>query len=365
MRTQASRLFLPFFSIVVLLISIGLIFVYTASSAQALAHHGSPTFYVQRQLIGLLIGIVAYFVMRAISVDHIRKLSMLIFLGTLALTALTLVPGFGVGIHGSRRWLRLPGVMFQPSELLKMGFILAVARMLERKKYHLGAVRSSYVPLIILIGLCSGLLLLQPDFGQAVTIAATGFSLFFIATFDIKLFAFTLAPLIPLAGMLIWFKPYRMKRLLTFLDPWSDPQGAGFQIIQSLISIGSGGMWGIGIGQSKQKFFYLPMQHTDFIFAIIAEETGFIGATILVSLFVAFAYYGLRIAWNIKDTFASFVVLGYTLLLTFSATINLFVTVGLLPTKGLGLPFVSYGSTALVVNLGMLGIVGRCAREDR
>jgi cell division protein FtsW len=181
--------------------------------------------------------------------------------------------------------------------------------------------------------------------------------MFFITQQSLKYILITLTALIPAALALVVFKPYRLKRILTFLDPWSDPQGAGFQIIQSLIAIGSGGFWGLGISQSKQKFFYLPMQHTDFIFAIIAEETGLFGSSILLILYILFLYFGIRIFRQLTDNFSALATFGFIILITLQTVINLAVATGLAPTKGIGMPFVSYGNTALICNMAMLGLI--------
>jgi len=181
----------------------------------------------------------------------------------------------------------------------------------------------------------------------------------------LKFLCATIIPVIPLTILLVFLKPYRLHRILTFLNPWEDRQGAGFQIIQSLIAIGSGKWLGVGIAQSKQKFFYLPMQHTDFIFSIIAEEVGFIGALFLILLYVLLFYTGFRIAWHIKDPFCQFTVLGFIILINLQAIINLCVTTGLLPTKGIGLPFVSYGNSSLMCMLAIVGIIINCAKNEK
>ena len=238
-----------------------------------------------------------------------------------------------------------------------MAFIVYVGYLLAKKQYRVSSLIHGYLPLLCVMGVTALLLLKQPDFGEAVTLCSTAFLLLFIAHCQTKHLVFTLGSALPLIGILIYMQPYRIKRILTFLDPWEDPQGAGFQIIQSLIAIGSGNITGVGIAQSKQKFFYLPMQHTDFIFSIIAEETGFIGASLLILLFVLFLYTGLKIASGLKDSFAYYTTTGYVLLTSLQALINLFVATGLVPTKGLGLPFISYGNSALLCNVAMLGLI--------
>jgi cell division protein FtsW len=270
---------------------------------------------------------------------------------------MTLIPVCSLQVHGSQRWFNFFGFAFQPSEFLKMTFIVYLAFLLTKKQYQLRSLTKTYFPLLIILGVTTLILLKQPDFGMAITFMLTASALMFIAQIPSKYLVVTGACLIPLVGMLVLGKAYRLKRILTFLNPWSDPLGAGFQIIQSLIAIGSGNLWGVGISNSQQKFFYLPMQHTDFIFSIIAEETGFFGSLIIILCFLFFLYIGLRIAWQLHDRFAMLVVVGFILLINIQVIINLAVATGLVPTKGIGLPFVSYGNTALVANLCMVGLI--------
>lgn len=356
---------LSFFLVdIALLVIFGLIFIYSSSSIFALEKCGSAQYFVKKQLIGLLLGITALFILKSIPLRVYRKLAPLFFFGTLLLTALTFIPQLTVRIHGSSRWLSLLGITFQPSELLKVSFIPYIAYFLEKKKFELSSFFNGYLPFLVIVGMTSGLLLLQPDFGQAVTLGITAFILFFILHTNMKHILYTLIPLIPAVILMVFLKPYRFQRILTFLDPWKDPQGAGFQIIQSLIAIGSGNVAGVGIAQSRQKYFYLPMQHTDFIFSIIAEETGFLGASIVIILYILFLYGGIRLAWHLKSTFAMLTTLGYVILISLQAIINLFVATGLMPTKGIGLPFISYGNSALVASLCMVGIIIACVEQD-
>jgi cell division protein FtsW len=260
-------------------------------------------------------------------------------------------------LNGSHRWVRIGSVTFQPSELLKMTFIAYIAYLINKKQYRITSLMQGYVPLLLTLAITAGILLKQPDFGQTVTLSITAFMLFFIAQCNANHLLATIGALIPAGAILILLKPYRIKRIMTFLNPWDDPQGAGFQIIQSLIAIGSGKFSGVGIAHSKQKFFYLPMQCTDFIFSIIAEETGLLGSSFLLLLYVAFLYFGIKVAMQLKNSFAFLTTLGFILLTSLQTVINIFVATGLLPTKGLGLPFISYGNSALICNLCMLGII--------
>lgn len=353
-----------FLGITFALVIIGFLFIYSSSSVYALERFGSSNYYIKRQLIGLSLGLIALLTMRFISLDFLEAVTPILFFITFLLTAATLFPQVGIKIHGSSRWLHLKFFSLQPSELLKFSFVIYIARFLAKKEDKQFTFVGSYLPFLIVITAVAGMLLKQPDFGLAVTLALTAFILLFIAGFPLKHLLLTGAAIIPIIGFLILKYSYRLRRILTFLNPWDDPQGAGFQIIQSLIAIGSGKWWGSGISHSKQKFFYLPMQHTDFIFSIIAEETGFIGSCIVVSLYLLFLYFGMRIAWQLKKPFHIFSTLGFTILLSLQAVINILVVTGLLPTKGIGLPFISYGNSALICSCAMVGLILNMASRE-
>ena len=353
-----------FLGIIFSLILIGIIFIYSASSVFALEKFGSASYFAKKQIMGVVIGFIALIIAAIVPLNFIKKFAPLFFLAALFLTALTLLPFLGQQIHGSRRWLSLPGLTFQPSEILKYALILYTAYLLDKKFYQRASFLHSYLPLLLILVATALVLLKQPDFGLTVALFVTVFILLFIAQFKTKYLLLTAACALPAGIFLIFFKQYRLKRILTFLDPWKDPQGAGFQIIQSLIAIGSGGFWGIGISNSKQKFFYLPMQHTDFIFSIIAEETGFFGSSILIGIYILFLFFGLRIAWKLKDSFCTFATLGFVILTTFQALINFSVAIGLFPTKGIGLPFVSYGNSSLICSLAMVGLIINFVRNN-
>lgn len=354
-----------FIGIVIILLIIGLVFIYSSSSVFALEKIGSAHYFFKRQLLGLFIGLVTAYVLTFIPLAAIKRYSPLLFFISLLLTALTVFTPMGQNIHGSARWLLVPFLSFQPSELLKISLILYIAYYLTKKEKENPSFMHGYFPLIIVMALTGFILLKQPDFGLTVTLVATVFMLLFCAKMYLKYIGITALACIPIAIALIIAKSYRIKRILTFLDPWQDAQGAGFQIIQSLIAIGSGGFFGVGIGQSKQKFFYLPMQHTDFIFSIIAEETGLLGASTVIFLFLLFLYFGLRIAWQLTDRFSLFATLGFVLVINLQALINICVATGLAPTKGIGLPFISYGNTALVCQIAMIGLIAHMAQENK
>ena len=344
-------------ALVIVLLIIGMLFIYSSSSVFALEKVGSAHYFLKKQLIGLVLGLSAAFVFSFLPLEFLKKISPYFFLVSLILTGMTLIHNFGQQIHGSTRWLALPYLSFQPSELLKISLILYLAYFLTKKEKTNVSLFNHYLPLLIILGITSFILLKQPDFGLTITLIITTFIMLFVANSYLKYIGYTLLMGIPIVIVLIVAKAYRLKRILTFLNPWKDAQGAGFQIIQSLIAIGSGGLFGVGIGQSKQKFFYLPMQHTDFIFSIIAEETGFLGASFVISLFLVFLYYGIRIAHQLTDRFASLATLGFVIVISLQALINICVATGLAPTKGIGLPFISYGNTALVCQLIMIGLI--------
>lgn len=363
-KTQLYADLRIFLCIIASLIVIGGLFIYSASSAYALETFGSSHYFVKRQTIGIILGLIATVIARLIPIKLMKKMSPLLLLGALMITSLTLLPQFSRSIHGSSRWLRFAALSFQPSELIKIGLVLYIGHFLEETSLKHQLLFQRLIPLFGMLGLMSMILLKQPDFGLTVTLLLTTLCLFFIAQFRLKNIIITIIGLGISGFVLIVMKSYRLKRVLTFLNPSKDPQGAGFQIIQSLIAIGSGSWLGTGIAHSKQKFFYLPMQYTDFIFSIIGEETGFIGSLFLIMLFMLFCYFGIRIANKLNNGFATLVTLGFVLLTSLQAVINIAVATGLAPTKGMGLPFVSYGNTALVCNLFMVGVIINLVHED-
>lgn len=354
-----------FLSIILSLLIIGLLFIYSSSSIFALAKYGSANYFVKKQLIGVALGLIGILIGRILPLNSIKKLSPYFFGSSLLLTALTLFPHFSDKIHGSRRWLNICGFSFQPSELLKISLIIYLSYFLTKNDTKLRSFKYGYLPFLLIVGVVAGILLKQPDFGMTVTLLTTSFILFFSMHFRAKQLIITLLTLLPTVSALIYLRPYRWHRILTFLNPWKDPQGAGFQIIQSLIAIGSGSLVGIGISHSKQKYFYLPMQHTDFIFSIIAEETGFLGSFALITIYFLFLYFGMRISWQLKDPFASLLTFGFVVLISLQTIINLAVATGLVPTKGIGLPFVSYGLSTLLCSMCMVGIIINCVYENR
>lgn len=348
---------------ILLLVVIGIIFIYSASTVLAIELHNNSQFFIKKHMFGLLLGVIGYCISRLVPIPFVQQYALLWWLCASIITLATLYSPYAVLIHGSKRWLKIAGLIFQPSELLKISFIIYIASFFS--KQHQSKTLLSYAPLIIICTTTSIILLMQPDFGLTITLLITTILLFFITCPSLKYVFLLFGCFIAATIGLIISKPYRLQRILTFLDPWKDPKGKGFQIIQSFIAIGSGGWYGTGVTHSKQKFFYLPMQHTDFIFSIIAEETGFIGSILLISLFATIMYIGLFLSMNMKNRFGAFCVLSFTILISLQSIINIAVATGLVPTKGIGLPFISYGNTHTVCTLAMIGFLINLIQNDR
>jgi cell division protein FtsW len=362
MHQQRLSASLPkfFIGIVTILLIIGSLFVYSASCIFALEMYNNPHFFFKRHIFGIIIGLATIALTQLIPISFIKKFSLPFLYTTLFLTGLSLTQSFGVFINGSSRWIKIGNFSFQPSELLKIALIFYISKILSQKRLT----SYDYLLCIISVFLSSFLLLKQPDFGMTVTIAITLLLLFFVTHARFVSFVFIILSIVFGSIFLITMQPYRIQRILTFLDPWHDPQGKGFQIIQSFIAIGCGGVYGNGIGHSQQKLFYLPMQHTDFIFPIIAEETGFIGALIVILLYLSFLLYGIKIVKTISDSFCALASFSFIMVIEIQALINIAVATGLAPTKGIGLPFISYGNTNLVCTLFMIGFILKSLRID-
>jgi cell division protein FtsW len=273
------------------------------------------------------------------------------------LLVLVLVPPLGQSINGTRRWIRIAGLSFQPAELAKMALVLFLAAFIARRREQLGDVKQGLAPPLLIAGAFAALVFGQPDMGNAVTLLALTFALLFLGGCRAKHLGLLLATAVPLLIVGIALAPYRLRRVTAFLDPWDDPRGSGFQIIQSWLALGGGGLLGRGIGDSRQKLFYLPEAHTDFIFAIIGEELGFVGAIVVLALFVVLVWRGVRIGIRTPEPFGAYLALGITVLLATQTIVNLGVVTGLLPTKGLPLPFISFGGSALVLTMVSTGVL--------
>jgi cell division protein FtsW len=341
----------------VLLLSIGVVMVYSASAIVAADRFRDPYFFLKKQLFWAAIGGAALW--GALRVDY-RRLERWVFpLLAVAgvLLVLVLIPPLGQAINGTRRWLRFGPVSFQPAELAKLALVVFLAAFMARRREEIGDLWRGFLPPLVIAGAFAMLVVAQPDLGNAVTLLALTFALLFLAGSRTSHLSLVFAAAIPLVAIAVMLAPYRLRRIMAFVDPWQDPRGSGFQIIQSWLALGAGGVFGRGIGDSRQKLFYLPEAHTDFIFAIIGEEVGFVGALLVLSLFVVLVWRGLRIGLRAPDPFGAYLALGITVLLATQTLVNLGVVTGLLPTKGLPLPFISFGGSALVVTMLSTGIL--------
>jgi cell division protein FtsW len=342
---------------VLFLVGIGIVMVYSASSAVALKRYGSDFYFLKKQALFSLLGIIALVLCSHMPFRIYRSLTYPLLLFALAMLIVVLVTGFGITAGGSTRWLRLGPVSFQPAEAARMALIIYMAYSLSKKQESLRTMSIGFLPHLLILMLFSVPLLLQPDFGSVVIFGVLVWIMMFVAGVPLRHLLGTLLAMLPLAYFLMINATYRIKRLLSFLDPWQYPDGEGYQIIHSLMAFGTGGFWGTGIGKGYQKLFYLPEPHTDFIFAVIGEELGFWGVIFILGLYALVIWRGMRIARQCQDSFGMLVATGITTAIALQVSINIGVALGVLPTKGLTLPFLSYGGTSLLLNMAAIGIL--------
>jgi len=342
-----------------LLVGIGIIMVYSASSVMAAKKYGDGSYFVFRQAIFAVVGIITMLIGRQIPTRVYQVLTYpLIVLSILLLLAIPFTPmGFSAG--GSARWLRLGPIMLQPSELARFAMIVWLAYSITKKTNErtLRYFSVGFFPHVLMMVFFVGLILLQPDFGSTTILVAITFLILFIGGVRLRHFLATLIVIVPAGLYIMLGATYRLKRITAFLDPWAYASDLGYQIIHSMMAFGSGKIWGTGIGQGVQKLFYLPEPHTDFIFAVIGEELGLIGIVVVVFLFAMIIRRGLRIALNASSMFDSLLAAGLTCSLGLQVTINMGVNLGLLPTKGLPLPLISYGGSSLVITMFTMGVL--------
>ncbi len=350
------------FRVSVILICIGIIMIYSSSGIYAWERYGDSFFFLKRHLIFLAVGLALTFI--AMSIDY-RKLAgfarpLLWF--SILLLLLVLIPGIGREVSGARRWFRFKFISFQPSELANLAIIIYMADFISRKNNEIKTFLKGFLPPVCVLGLCSLLILLQPDLGTTLAMGGVVFIMLFVAGVRPVHLLSVILSCLPILSILILSAPYRRARILAFLNPWADPKGGGFQIIQSQIALGSGGLFGKGLGHSIQKLFYLPAAHTDFIFSIIGEELGLLGALSVIVLFIIFILQGLKIIKNAPTQFGYFLSLGLVLMISLKAIINIGVSCGLLPTKGLPLPLISYGGSSLIFDMISVGMLMNISR---
>ena len=360
MRNIRKTIFVLFF----VMLMIGVIMIYSSSAIFAYERFGNSAFFLKRHLLFIFIGFMMMLSVMLPELKNIRSMSKVLIGISIVFLIAVMIPGVGVSVGGARRWFRIGSLGFQPSELAKLSLILYLADFVSRKGYKIKDLFTGYIPPVLIIGVLCILVLLQPDLGTAVSLFAIGFLIMFIAGANIKHIVSTILLGLPFLYYLIFSVPYRRRRMLIFMDPWKDSKGAGFQIIQSFLALGCGGLFGVGLGQSKQKLFYLPESHTDFIFSIIGEELGFVGAASIVLLFSVFTILGMIAFLREVRTFNKIIIFGVTTMIAFEAIVNIGVSVGALPTKGLPLPFISYGGSSLVFHMAAVGLMLNAMRDE-
>ena len=344
------------FTVTMLLVFVGLVMVFSASAVMARERFGSPYAFLSKQLIWAVAGLLAMVI--AMRVDYRRYKHPALVFSLMGLTTLLLISVFFLDrSHNTHRWIHAGGFSFQPSELAKPVLILFLAYFLEGRSKRMDDVRNTLLPAAAPLMVFLALIVLEPDLGTAIACAGIAGCIFYVAGMRMRYFGYAFAAsLLPLY-VLIFHVAWRRDRILAFLNPYADRQKTGFHIIQSLIAVGTGGITGMGLMEGKQKLFYLPEPHTDFIFAVTAEELGLVGSVFVVALFAIFLWRGMRATWRTEDTFGRYLAVGITSMVVLQAFINISVVLGMMPTKGIPLPLVSYGGSSLFVTLACVGVL--------
>lgn len=361
MFTKKGKPDLVVFLAVIILLSLGLVMVFSASSVIGLADAGNPYHLIQRQSILAVIGMMLLFLLMNLDYHIFKPLALPGLLISFILLVVVLFVGKGVG--GATRWIRLGGFNLQPSEVAKLMMVNYVAVYLANKRDNARKFFGGLFPILLITAAQFLLIMLEPDFGTGASLVFTVLVVLFVGGIHLGQLAFIGSLATPVLYYLLIMKEYRMKRLFAFMDPWSDPTDTGWNVIQSLLAIGSGGLFGLGLGKSRQKFSYLPAHHTDFIFAILCEELGFLGGFIVLALFAVLAWRGLRIAMRAPDLYGTLLAIGITSMIAFQAMLNIGVVTGCLPVTGIPLPFISHGGSSLLISLAGVGILLNISKQ--
>jgi cell division protein FtsW len=339
------------------LLAIGMTMVLSTSYLHSQERYGDGTYFFRKQLIAMSAGVIALIACSQVPTSLYRRFSYPLLAITFIVLVMVLIPGIGVSRGGARRWIMFPGFAFQPSELAKLAIVVYLAHSMAKKEELIRTFSVGVLPHLIVSGAFAGLLLLEPDFGAALILTMLLYFMLFIGGVRVRHLLATALLALPALVYVMVTAEYRLRRLMSFLDPWSDPLGSGFHVIQSLIAFGSGQWFGRGLGESRQKLLYLPEAHTDFIYSVIGEELGLLGALAVLALFGVIIVRGLQLTAKIEEPFDQYLAFGLTVVLGAQALIHMGVVMGLMPTKGLVLPFVSYGGSAMVINLIEAGIL--------
>lgn len=347
------------------LLTIGMVMVYSSSAVKGYIQYDDPYHFLKMEVIWVSLGLVSMVVTMRLDLQLLRRLAKPALILAIVLLIMVKIPGVGRRVNGADRWIGLGPLSIQPSEVIKLSMVLVMAQLLSLNPYKIKSFRKGLLPILGLLGLVAGLVMLQPDLGTTLSIAGTSFFMLIAAGARVSHMLALGGAGLSLVVAAIAAAPYRMRRITAFLDPWADPSGKGYQTIQALLALGPGGLFGLGLGQSKQKFLYLPENHTDFIFAMIGEELGFMGASLVVILFFLFAWRGFRVAMGAPDAFTGLLAVGLTAMVIIQAMINMGVVSGILPVTGITLPFLSYGGTSLVFTMIGVGVLLNISRESR
>ena len=351
------------FVVTLSLVIFGVVMVFSSSAVMAKLKFDNPNFFSFKQIVAAVIGLALMFVVMKVDY-HLYQKPAVVFTLLSSAVALLVVVYFFATTRNTHRWIQLPYVSFQPSELAKLAVILFLAYFLEKRKDQINSVQFTLAPISIIVGLLSVLIVFEPDLGTVVAIVLTVCALLYVAGLDMRWFAFPAVLSVPAFYIFVYLKPYRWDRIMAFLHPDADPKGAGYHIGQSLLSVGSGGIFGQGYMEGKIKLFFLPDGHTDFIFAVIGEELGLIGACAVLLLFLVFLWRGLRASAKAPDRFGFYLALGITMMVSIQAFINMSVVLALVPTKGIPLPFLSYGGSSFVVMLAAVGVLLNVSQQS-
>lgn len=360
---------------VVALVCIGILMVYSSTVLMSMKRYNNSFHYLLSHVFTVFVGVAAMVILSKVDYKSLRRplfhiasfqvsLVHVLLLISLILLLLIFVPGIGIAAKGARRWLRLWPTTFQPSEFVKLVMVIFLADYMDKNLHRMKDLRYGMVIPILIMVLFQGIIILQPDFGAVMSLGILTMGLLLLGGVRLRYIGIMFLASLPAIYLLVISSSYRMKRIMSFTDPWKDSRGSGFQLIQSFIAFGNGGLTGLGLGGSKQKLYFLPEVHTDFIFSLIGEELGLIGAVFVLALFFYFCMKGVKVAGRTNDSFSYFLTLGLTMMIGVQVIINFAVTTGLMPTKGLPLPFISYGGSSLLINLAAVGILINISRNN-
>jgi len=349
---------------VLLLVSFGILMVYSASYYSAELTYGDRGFFMKKQLFGAIIGLVGMIVMYFINYEKLKKISLALFIVSVVLLGLVFIPHIGVKVYGARRWINLGVTTIQPSEIAKFAFVLFASTSLAKMQRKVKSFKG-ILPTILAGGLICLLIIMEPNMSITICVGVTMIAMLFVGGASFKHFLFLAIPIILIIPLLIILEPYRLRRLVAFLDPFASASGEGFQLVQSLYALGNGGLFGVGLFNSRQKYLFLPFAESDFIFSIIAEEFGFVGCILLMLVYLVIIIRGIVIATKASTRFGCYLATGITTIIAVQVIVNIAVVSGSIPPTGLPLPFISAGSTSLVVFMAAIGVLLNVDRQSR